>query len=72
MPIIVGIILLASAIVVAFDANRIQHGFTYGISPAAVPYVVAGFLGLLGISPSSRHFDPKPLKPDLRIETLSC
>ncbi|WP_153405026.1 hypothetical protein [Sinorhizobium meliloti] len=50
MPIIVGIILLASAIVVAFDANRIQHGFTYGISPAAVPYVVAGFLGLLGIS----------------------
>jgi|GEM_PF-7012103 len=35
--------------------------------------VVAGFLRLLGISvTSSRHFDPKPLKPDLRIETLSC
>ncbi|WP_234851695.1 hypothetical protein [Sinorhizobium meliloti] len=46
VSIIVGNILLASAIVVAFDANRIQGGFTYGISPAAVPYVVAGFLGL--------------------------
>lgn len=50
VSIIVGIILLASAIVVAFDANRIQGGFTYGISPAAVPYVVAGFLGLLWIN----------------------
>ncbi|MBW9060393.1 tripartite tricarboxylate transporter TctB family protein [Agrobacterium pusense] len=48
-PIIVGIILLASAVVVAFDANRIQSGFTYGISPAAVPYVVAAFLALLGV-----------------------
>lgn len=37
VSIIVGIILLASAIVVAFDANRIQAGFTYGSSPAAVP-----------------------------------
>ncbi|MDX0264255.1 hypothetical protein GOC60_24175 [Sinorhizobium meliloti] len=34
-PIIVGIILLACAIVVAFDANGIQGGFTYGISAAA-------------------------------------
>lgn len=50
VSIIVGIILLASAIVVAFDANRIQGGFTYGSSPAAVPYVVAGFLGLLWIN----------------------
>ncbi|WP_105404635.1 tripartite tricarboxylate transporter TctB family protein [Neorhizobium sp. T7_12] len=48
-PLVVGIILLASAIVVALDANRIQGGFTYGISPAAVPYVIAGFLALLGI-----------------------
>lgn len=48
-PMIVGIILLTSAAVVAFDANRIQSGFTYGISPAAVPYVVAGFLVVLGV-----------------------
>lgn len=48
VPVVVGIILLAAAAIVAMDANHIQSGFTYGISPAAVPFVVAGFLALLG------------------------
>ncbi|WAJ26409.1 tripartite tricarboxylate transporter TctB family protein [Antarcticirhabdus aurantiaca] len=47
--IIVGVVLLAAAAVVAYDANNIHAGFTYGISPSAVPFVIAAFLAVLGV-----------------------
>ncbi|WP_156381495.1 tripartite tricarboxylate transporter TctB family protein [Aurantimonas sp. Leaf443] len=46
---VVGILLFVAAGVTAFDASRLKAGFTYGISPAAMPYVVSVFLALLGI-----------------------
>ena len=49
VPIVVGVILLASAVIVGLDASHIQSGFTYGISPAAIPYVVAALLAVLGL-----------------------
>lgn len=49
VPTIVGIVLLAASAIVALDASRVQGGFTYGISPAAVPYVIAAFLAALGL-----------------------
>jgi len=72
VSIIVDIILLASAIVVAFNANRIQGGFTYGISPATVPYVVAGFLRLLGISHFIAAFRSETAEVGPADWTLSC
>jgi putative tricarboxylic transport membrane protein len=47
--IVVGVVLLVAAIVVAYDASQIHAGFTYGISPSAVPFVIAAFLAALGV-----------------------
>lgn len=60
VPVIVGIILLAAAGVVAKDASEIQSGFTYGISPAAIPFVVSVFLALLGVGHLFVAFRPRP------------
>lgn len=46
---LVGALLLALAGAILWDANNQTIQTTYGIGPTAMPFVVAGFLGMLAI-----------------------
>jgi len=48
--IIVGLLLLAAAAIVAFDASRQTITSTYGVGPTAMPYVVCAGLAVLGLA----------------------
>lgn len=47
---VVGLLLLAAAAIVAFDASRQTIISTYGVGPAAMPYVVCAGLAVLGLA----------------------
>lgn len=47
---VVAAVLFAASGVIVFDAMRIEITSTYGVGPAAVPYVIAAGLALLGIA----------------------
>ncbi|MGX1786795.1 tripartite tricarboxylate transporter TctB family protein [Bosea sp. NPDC055332] len=64
---IVGLLLLAAAAIVAFDASRQTITSNYGVGPTAMPYVVCAGLAVLGLA----HFIvalkdglPKPEEAD--------
>lgn len=47
---VVGLLLLAAAAVILFDAQRLPAGAMYGVGPAAAPTLIAGGLVLLGLA----------------------
>jgi putative tricarboxylic transport membrane protein len=47
---IVGLLLLAAAAIVAFDASRQTITSNYGVGPTAMPYVVCAGLTVLGLA----------------------
>ena len=47
---IVGLLLLAAAAIVAFDASRQTITSNYGVGPTAMPYVVCAGLAVLGLA----------------------
>lgn len=66
---VVGLLLLAAAAIVAFDASRQTITSNYGVGPTAMPYVVCTGLAVLGLA----HFIvalkdglPKPEEADSR------
>jgi putative tricarboxylic transport membrane protein len=48
--IVVGLLLLAAAAVIAFDASRQTITSNYGVGPTAMPYVVCAGLVVLGLA----------------------
>jgi putative tricarboxylic transport membrane protein len=46
---VVGLLLLAAAGVILFDAQRLPAGAMYGVGPAAAPTLIAGCMILLGL-----------------------
>lgn len=66
---VVGILLLVSAALVAFDASRQTITSNYGVGPTAMPYVVCAGLSLLGLAHffvAFRDGLPKPEAADGR------
>lgn len=66
---VVGLLLLASAALVAFDASRQTIVSTYGVGPTAMPYVVCAGLAVLGLAHFVVAFKeglPKPEAADGR------
>jgi putative tricarboxylic transport membrane protein len=69
--IVVGLLLLGLAALTVFDANQITIGSTYGMGPAAMPYLLAGGLVLLALGhfvfavksalPEREGYDPKAI-----------
>lgn len=47
---VVGLLLLAAAAIVAFDASRQTITSNYGVGPTAMPYVVCAGLAVLGLA----------------------
>jgi putative tricarboxylic transport membrane protein len=66
---VVGLLLLGSAALVAFDASRQTIVSTYGVGPTAMPYVVGTGLAVLGLAHLVVAFKeglPKPEAADGR------
>lgn len=64
---IVGLLLLAAAAIVAFDASRQTITSNYGVGPTAMPYVVCTGLAVLGLAHFIVAFKdglPKPEEAD--------
>lgn len=64
---IVGLLLLAAAAIVAFDASRQTITSNYGVGPTAMPYVVCAGLAVLGLAHFIVAFKdglPKPEEAD--------
>ena len=64
---IVGLLLLAAAAIVAFDASRQTITSNYGVGPTAMPYVVCAGLTVLGLAHFIVAFNdglPKPEAAD--------
>lgn len=64
---IVGLLLLAAAAIVAFDASRQTITSNYGVGPTAMPYVVCTGLTVLGLAHfivALRDGLPKPEEAD--------
>jgi putative tricarboxylic transport membrane protein len=69
--VVVGLCLLALAAITVWDASRITIGSTYGMGPAAMPYLLAGGLALLALGhfvlafrsalPEREAYDPKAI-----------
>ncbi|HEX8664235.1 MAG TPA: tripartite tricarboxylate transporter TctB family protein, partial [Beijerinckiaceae bacterium] len=67
--VVVGLLLLGLAALTVFDASRITIASTYGMGPAAMPYLLAGGLALLalghfvlafrGALPEREDYDPQ-------------
>ena len=67
--VVVGVLLLALAALTVWDASRIPIGSTYGMGPAAMPYLLAGGLALLALGhfvlavrsalPEREAYDPR-------------
>jgi putative tricarboxylic transport membrane protein len=47
---VIGAVLLALAVVIFFDAQRLAPGSMYGVGPSVAPMIVAGGLVLLGLA----------------------
>jgi putative tricarboxylic transport membrane protein len=64
-------LLAVLAAVIFWDASNLQLGSTYGVGPKAMPYVVAGGLGLLAVGnlfmalrgdvPAREHAEPQAI-----------
>ncbi len=66
---VVGLLLLAAAAIVAFDASRQTITSNYGVGPTAMPYVVCTGLVVLGLAHLVVAFKeglPKPEPADVR------
>jgi putative tricarboxylic transport membrane protein len=66
---VVGLLLLAAAAIVAFDASRQTITSNYGVGPTAMPYVVCTGLVVLGLAHlvvAVREGLPKPEAADVR------
>lgn len=66
---VVGLLLLAAAAIVAFDASRQTITSNYGVGPTAMPYVVCAGMVLLGLAHlfvAFRDGLPKPEAADGR------
>jgi putative tricarboxylic transport membrane protein len=69
--IVVGLCLLALAGLIVFDASRITITSTYGMGPAAMPYLIAGGIALLAVGhfvlavksalPEREAYDPRAI-----------